>query len=130
MKRPTTSLRFIPLTLVLLGFVWILEHPTVSYRPFCFWQEFFETSLEFLKLEKVEVGGIRGKALSAEVVVVFNQFNEHYALFAQQVKRSGTCLRHFSEIDTLDRETFGSCIEPLRHVLGVTQRTFLFQNGK
>ena len=38
--------------------------------------------MEFLKLEKVEVGGIRGKALSSEVVVVFNQFNEHYAHFA------------------------------------------------
>ena len=45
-------------------------------------QEFFETSLEFQKLEKVEVGGIRGKALSAEVVVVFNQFNDYYGHFA------------------------------------------------
>ena len=43
--------------------------------------EFFNTANQFLKLEKVEIGGIRGKLLTECVRKVFNQFKELYATF-------------------------------------------------
>ena len=43
--------------------------------------EFFVTGNQFLKLEKVEIGGIRGKLLTECVRKVFNQFKELYATF-------------------------------------------------
>lgn len=43
--------------------------------------EFCNTSNQFLKLEKVEIGGIRGKLLTESVRKVFNQFKDLYATF-------------------------------------------------
>ena len=43
--------------------------------------EFFKTGNQFLKLEKVEIGGIRGKLLTECVRKVFNQFKDLYATF-------------------------------------------------
>lgn len=43
--------------------------------------EFFNTANQFLKLEKVEIGGIRGKLLTECVRKVFNQFKDLYATF-------------------------------------------------
>ena len=43
--------------------------------------EFCNTSNQFLKLEKVEVGGLRGKLLTESVKKVFNQFKDLYATF-------------------------------------------------
>lgn len=40
-----------------------------------------ETALEFLKLEKIELGGIKGKLLSQQVVKLFEEFNEVYGTF-------------------------------------------------
>ncbi|XP_037074053.1 dynein beta chain, ciliary-like [Pollicipes pollicipes] len=76
-------------------------------------KEFFESSLEFLKLEKVEIGGIRGKALSSEVLVVFNQFNEYYAHFAGQTYDS---LDPDDESFVADYETFTG------HILDLDRR--------
>ncbi|KAL8567586.1 hypothetical protein ACOMHN_054399 [Nucella lapillus] len=45
--------------------------------------ELMKTNLEFQKLEKVELGGISGKTLSALVVDIFNDFNEHYKVFSE-----------------------------------------------
>ena len=44
-------------------------------------QEFCNTANQFLKLEKGEIGGIRGKLLTECVRKVFNQFKELYATF-------------------------------------------------
>ena len=44
--------------------------------------EFCQTSNQFLRLEKVEVGGIRGKLLTDSMRKVFLQFKDLYATFA------------------------------------------------
>jgi len=42
----------------------------------------FETSIEFNKLEKVEIGGMKGRILSHDVVQIFTEFQECFAVFA------------------------------------------------
>lgn len=37
---------------------------------------------EFLKLEKIEIGGLKGRTLSASVVAISNEFNEYFSVFA------------------------------------------------
>ncbi|KAI9221923.1 dynein heavy chain and region D6 of dynein motor-domain-containing protein [Blastocladiella britannica] len=37
--------------------------------------ELFETIIEFMRLEKIEVGGTKGKILSNQVVTIFNEFS-------------------------------------------------------
>ena len=45
-------------------------------------KEFFKTAQQFLKLEKVEIGGIRGKALSSRINSVHEEFKaRRYSLF-------------------------------------------------
>lgn len=41
-------------------------------------------ALEFMKLEKIEFGGIKGKMLSSQVIQVFDEFNELYKLFTER----------------------------------------------
>lgn len=45
-------------------------------------QWFFNTVLEFSKLEKVEIGGIKGKILSSRVTVIFGEFQQCYSIFS------------------------------------------------
>ena len=40
--------------------------------------------LEFLKLEKIEFGGIKGKMLSTQTVQIFDEFNELYKVFTER----------------------------------------------
>ena len=47
-------------------------------------KEFFKTAQQFLKLEKVEIGGIRGKALSSRIVYVHEEFKELYGVFSNR----------------------------------------------
>lgn len=42
-----------------------------------------DTALEFMKLEKIELGGVQGKSLSAQVVSVHEEFQEQYKVFAE-----------------------------------------------
>ena len=49
-----------------------------------FLQCFFDTILEFMKLEKVEIGGLKGRLLSSKVVAVFAEFNEHLSMFGSK----------------------------------------------
>ena len=42
----------------------------------------FSTAIEFSKLEKVEIGGMKGRILSHDVVQIFNEFTEYFAVFA------------------------------------------------
>ena len=47
-----------------------------------------------MKLEKIEIGGIKGKMLSAQGVLIHEEFQEYYAHFATQVnKRDRASLR-------------------------------------
>ncbi|XP_066917361.1 dynein beta chain, ciliary-like [Clytia hemisphaerica] len=45
-------------------------------------KEVFETAIEFNKLEKVEIGGMKGRILSHDVVQIFTEFQECFAVFA------------------------------------------------
>ena len=47
-------------------------------------QWFFDTVQEFLKLEKIEIGGLKGRALSGKIVAVSQEFNDHFAVFASK----------------------------------------------
>ena len=47
-------------------------------------KEFFRTAQQFLKLEKVEMGGIRGKALSCRITNVHEEFKELYSVFSNR----------------------------------------------
>ena len=41
----------------------------------------FQNAVEFLKLEKVEYAGIKGRMLSAQTVEIYEEFNEMYKTF-------------------------------------------------
>jgi dynein heavy chain, axonemal len=47
-------------------------------------QGFFFTIIEFLKLEKVEIGGLKGRVLSQRILTVSAEFNQCFALFASK----------------------------------------------
>lgn len=38
--------------------------------------------IEFLRLEKVEIGGLKGRQLSAKITTIFTDFNQHFASFS------------------------------------------------
>ena len=44
-------------------------------------KEFFRTAQQFLKLEKVEMGGIRGKALGTRIINVHEEFKVFFPIF-------------------------------------------------
>ncbi|GAB1599188.1 dynein beta chain, ciliary [Argonauta hians] len=44
-------------------------------------KKLMETSIEFMKLEKVELGGIKGKILSKQVIQISDEFKEQYKVF-------------------------------------------------
>nr|CAD7423391.1 unnamed protein product [Timema monikensis] len=63
-------------------------HPKLAFgRMFLFVERlkkidaFFACAQEFLRLEKVEFGGIKGRALTNQIVSVFQEFNDIYAVF-------------------------------------------------
>lgn len=43
---------------------------------------FFNTVLEFTRLEKVEIGGMKGRVLSNRVTSVSNEFQQHFSVFS------------------------------------------------
>ncbi|BFZ02963.1 hypothetical protein BsWGS_06002 [Bradybaena similaris] len=47
-------------------------------------KDLMETALEFYKLEKIELGGIQGKQLSAQVLGVHAEFCEQYKVFSER----------------------------------------------
>ena len=57
--------------------------------------EFFNTAVQFQKLEKIEIGGLRGKALTHNVENVLKEFKELYSVFS------------ISSYDSLDPEDSG-----------------------
>ncbi|XP_018327462.1 dynein beta chain, ciliary [Agrilus planipennis] len=49
-------------------------------------QWFFNTVIEFTKLEKVEIGGTRGKTLSGRVADVLNEFQQYFLAFSSKAQ--------------------------------------------
>lgn len=47
-------------------------------------QWFFCTVVEFLKLEKVEIGGLKGRQLSARITAIYMEFNQYFSAFASK----------------------------------------------
>lgn len=45
---------------------------------------FFVTVVEFMKLEKVEIGGLRGRQLSASITAIYVEFNQCFTVFASK----------------------------------------------
>lgn len=44
----------------------------------------FRCAIDFLRLEKVEIGGLKGRALSARVVRVFEEFRDEFEKFSRK----------------------------------------------
>ena len=85
-------------------------------------QDFFLTAIQFLKLEKVEIGGIRGKALTTNINKVSDEFKDLYGVFSN---------RTYDSLDPQDRgflkdyEKFNSKIFSLDRKLGaILSRAF------
>lgn len=64
-------------------------HPNAVFERFSAFLErlntiqwFFCTVIEFLKLEKVEIGGLKGRQLSSKITAIYADFNQHFASFA------------------------------------------------
>ncbi|KAJ3364693.1 hypothetical protein GGF32_001332 [Allomyces javanicus] len=53
--------------------------------------ELFETIIEFMRLEKIEVGGTKGKILSSQVVDIFNEFSAAMLTF-KNIKYDILCI--------------------------------------
>lgn len=51
---------------------------------FCVPQEFFDTVVVFLRLEKIQFGGVHGQPLSDMVEAMFTEFNELLAAFTSK----------------------------------------------
>ncbi|XP_014668470.1 PREDICTED: LOW QUALITY PROTEIN: dynein beta chain, ciliary-like [Priapulus caudatus] len=73
----------------------------------------FETAQEFMKLEKVEMGGIKGRSLGAQVVCIFEEFQGHYAGFA---------LRTYDALDPLCREFIDDYSVFMNHIYDLDRR--------
>ena len=77
--------------------------------------DFFNTAVQFLKLEKVEIGGIRGKALTSNIGKVSEEFRDLYSVFS---------LRTYDSLDPKDEgflkdyEKFNNKISSLDRKLG------------
>ncbi|XP_013396327.1 dynein beta chain, ciliary isoform X2 [Lingula anatina] len=78
-------------------------------------RDLFETALEFMKLEKIELGGIKGRSLSAQVVQIFDEFNELYKMFSE---RAYDALDPVDTEFTEDYKNFQAKIEDLDRRLG------------
>ena len=84
--------------------------------------EFFNTAVQFLKLEKVEIGGIRGKALTNSITRVSEEFKDLYSVFS---------LKTYDSLDPRDKgflkdnEKFQKKIASLDRKLGaILNRAF------
>ena len=61
----------------------------------CTLQDLFVTTIEFLKLEKIEFGGIKGRMLSSEIVTLHEEFQSLYKVFTE---KSYDCLDSTEEV--------------------------------
>lgn len=70
----------------------------------------FDTVLEFSKLEKIEIGGILGRSLSARIVAVFKEFQQLFASFSA---RANDVLEPDDESFAVDCAKFSESITEL-----------------
>lgn len=49
----------------------------------CAHQELYETAIEFLKLEKTEMGGVRGNILGSQVFQIYEEVSELIKTFSE-----------------------------------------------
>lgn len=70
----------------------------------------FDTVLEFSKLEKIEIGGILGRSLSARVISVFKEFQQ---LFVSFTVRASDVLEPDDESFVVDCTKFAESISDL-----------------
>ncbi|XP_043280370.1 dynein beta chain, ciliary isoform X2 [Venturia canescens] len=70
----------------------------------------FDTVLEFSKLEKIEIGGILGRSLSARIVAVFKEFQQLFASFSA---RANDVLEPDDESFAVDCANFSESITEL-----------------
>jgi len=47
-------------------------------------KDLFKSAIDFLRLEKVEFGGAKGKALSTKVFKIFEEFKEEFEKFSNK----------------------------------------------
>lgn len=71
-------------------------------------QWFFSTVIEFLKLEKVEIGGLKGRQLSGRITVIFTEFNQFFAAFSSKT---------YDVLDP-DEDTFNSDLVDFKQRIG------------
>jgi len=60
-----------------------LPHPVCWRVGVRCMQDMFQNAVEFLKLEKVEYAGIKGRMLSSQTVAIYEEFNEMYKAFQE-----------------------------------------------
>ena len=77
--------------------------------------EFFNTAQQFQKLEKVEIGGIRGKLFTNHVKKIFEEFKELYGIFGN---RTYDALNPNDKYFLKDYEKFNGKIFSLDRKLG------------
>ena len=77
--------------------------------------EFFNTAQQFQKLEKVEIGGIRGKLFTSHVKKIFEEFKELYGVFGN---RTYDALNPNDKLFLKDYEKFNGKIFSLDRKLG------------
>jgi len=70
----------------------------------------FDTVLEFSKLEKIEIGGILGRSLSARIISVFKEFQQ---LFVSFTVRASDVLEPDDESFVVDCTKFAESITDL-----------------
>lgn len=73
-------------------------------------QFLMDTAMEFLKLEKVEFSGIKGKALSSLIVQMFEQFNTEFKVFSD---KGLDCLDCLETEFMADYEKFSQSVEDM-----------------
>ena len=79
--------------------------------------DFFTTAVQFQKLERIEIGGLRGKTLSHSVNKVLQEFKELYSIFTI---RTYDCLDPEDQGFILDYKDFNHGIIALDRKLGAT----------
>ena len=89
----------------------------------CSSQELFSTAIEFCKLEKVEIGGIKGKMLSHQVVEIFEEFTEYFAVFGNRTYDGLDATNKVCIVPFYTRTIFGDVKIKLNSFLTLPTRT-------
>ncbi|KAL4135288.1 hypothetical protein QTP88_006906 [Uroleucon formosanum] len=78
---------------------------------------FFDTVVEFTKLERIEFSGLKGRLLSGRITEIYADFNEQFSLFSS---KAYDVLEPEDERFEVDYEQFKESIKDLDHRLAFT----------